>query len=134
VQTTQSSTSTTELDTAATKKEKKADALSVLDPSLAGGRKGFRAQLGLSANTDFKETSDETKTYYSQMTLNLFYDLEGGNNIGLFIPMQKDLSGEFEEKFFLDSRISYAQNGIYKSENLIFNMRYGFLIPNNRNF
>lgn len=134
VQTTQSSTSstnttTTELDTAAVAKKKKTDALAVLDPSLAGGRKGFRGQLGISANTDFKETSDETKNYYSQFTLNLFYDLEGGNNIGLFIPMQKDLSGEFEEKFFLDSRLSYAQNGLYKSENLIFNMRYGFLYP-----
>jgi hypothetical protein len=129
VETAQSSTSTMELDTKAQADKKKADALSVLDPSLAGGRKGFRGQLGISGNTDFKQTSDETKTYYSQFTLNLFYDLDGGDNIGLFVPMQKDLSGEFEEKFFLDSRLSYAQNGIYRSENLIFNMRYGFLYP-----
>jgi len=126
--TTQAATTTT-LSTS--KKDSPANQVNAnIDPSLAGGgNTGLRGMLGVSGVTDFKETTDDTKNYYSQFTLNLFYDLEGGDNIGLFVPMQKDLTGEFEEKFFLDSRLSYAQNGIYKSENLIFNMRYGFLYP-----
>lgn len=105
-----------------------------LDPSLAsGGREGLRGQITLDGYTDFKETESEDKVYYMQSILNVFYDLKNGDNIGLFVPMQKDLYGEFEEKFFLDSRLAYSQNGIIRNENLMFNMRYGVLYPTTEN-
>lgn len=123
---------TVSTQTSATKKGSGASntLTAALDPSLAAGnRKGLRGQVTFDGYTDFKETEADDKVYYMQSILNVFYDIGNGDNIGLFVPMQKDLYGEFEEKFFLDSRLAYSQNGIIKNENLMFNMRYGVLYP-----
>ena len=130
---TQASTQSDTIDTqaAAPKKTGSSSTLSTqLDPSLAAsGKTGLRGQVSFDGYTDFKATDRNDKVYYAQSTLNLFYDLQGGDNIGLLIPMQKDLYGEYEEKFFLDARLSYAQNALVRNDNFIFNMRYGVLYP-----
>lgn len=87
------------------------------------------ASLAMTGYSDFKETSDNSKNTYSVFEATFGYRLDQKNSFSLYIPLQKDLSQEFEEKFALDAKASHTLKNIYRYGLLDFHHTTSLVYP-----
>ena len=68
------------------------------DPLGQLGGTGVGGLVSITGSTDFKETSDDTKSYASQIAASLRFPLQGKYNLMVGSSFAKDLSGGFDER------------------------------------
>lgn len=89
----------------------------------------FAGSMVVSGVSDFKETSDPSKNSYSLYQFSLGYKVDSLNTVSLAIPLQKELSQKFEERFYLDAKLSHTRKDIYRYGMMDFRHTTSLLYP-----
>lgn len=88
------------------------------DPLGQMGGAGIAGFMSVTGSTDFKETTDSTKAYASQVAMSVRFPLQGKYNLMVGSSFAKDLSGGFDERLnntnltLGHAPVSFAKNTI----------------------
>jgi hypothetical protein len=88
----------------------------------------FSSSLSAQGRTDFKETSDKTKTATSELSFGLGYKISAIDSLSLSNTMSKDLENKYEESFY-DSRLTYTRSKLVNYKNMTINLGLIGVIP-----
>ena len=100
--------------------------------NMGNGSSKFNGNAQFSISTDFNDTSDPDKVYYTQFAANLGYRISSKYRAIVRVDVQKDLSSSFEEQVN-DTRVSLAKNPTKPFKNMLLAPSAVIVLPTSEN-
>ena len=86
-------------------------------------------KFSFGGRSDFQETSSSEKSYSSEYEIALGYQTDAENSFSLNVPFEKELSGAYEARFQLDTRLSHTRADLYQYKNLNLSFKSSLVYP-----
>ena len=84
-------------------------------------------------SSDFREEESVDKQRSLQTLVLLNYAVAPKDQVGLMLPLEKQLSQGYQEGFFLDSRLGYTRVGLLDNDYFRLNQRVALIYPTTEN-